>query len=99
MKVVSVSKSQIRIWILTISTHTDSQTFFESTILASITIQPDDQTFPVSQTAIFNLFLNTASKEPLKEEETFDCEVNKLDTNGLDLWNKLYGQAKMIESD
>lgn len=52
--------------LLTVSTHSNSQTFFKSTILASISVQSDYQAFAVSQTTVFDLFLDASTKKSLK---------------------------------
>lgn len=51
--------------VLTVPGHADRQAFLEPTILTAISVQSDHQTFAVSQTPIFDLFLYAPSEESL----------------------------------
>lgn len=54
--------------ILTIAAHSHGQTFLESTVLASISIQSNHQAFSVAQATIFDLLLNAAPEKTLSKD-------------------------------
>jgi len=55
--------------VLTIAAHASGEAFLEAAILAAIAVQPNDQALSVPQTAVFDLFLDAATKETLTERK------------------------------
>lgn len=50
---------------LTISRHAHCKTFFKPAVLASISVEPHHETFSISQTSVFDLFLYASPEETL----------------------------------
>lgn len=51
---------------LTIARHADGQAFFKAAVLASVAVEPDNQTFTIAQAPVLDLFLDTPPEETLQ---------------------------------
>lgn len=66
---MTLNESYVVLKQLTISRHSNGQTFLESAVLAAIPIEPNDKALAVTKTTVFNLLLNAPSEETLRKQQ------------------------------